>query len=192
MTVNSSGKRYVFIRLMSLFLTVGQPHLLDFFQAWTQLNSQDLSEHRMNSPVNAMYLEDTEYDELTRFKIYFDKAEVRDSHSSHSWFLTDHSFKQFPDSPNKYRVHPIFRNLGLCNGKPYQDVQFPSFDESGFEPPGRDLLHVHACFAKVLFESGATSYYSKIAKHDDRGDPSTMDDPEGRHFLTYQMALLAL
>lgn len=68
---------------------MGQPHLWDFFQVWTQMDSQDLSPEKMNSPANAMFVDGVEYNHLTRFKLYFDKAEVRPIRLIPDWILAE-------------------------------------------------------------------------------------------------------
>lgn len=56
------------------------------------------------------------------------------------------------------------RFLTLGNEKDSADVEFPTREISGVEPPNPMFLAAHAAFAKVLHLSGAAAFMDKLER----------------------------
>ena len=50
----------------------------------------------------------------------------------------------------------------MSTGELSGEVNFPSFAQSGIDPPNPVFLRVHGAFAKVMNLSGATEYLERV------------------------------
>jgi hypothetical protein len=84
---------------------------------------------------------------------------------------------------------PRFR---LSNGDTSADVEFPTKEVSGIEPPNPDFLRVHAAFAKVLHISGAAEFMDRLETDGERPVPLFMHPTNDFGLiLDHRLAVLA-
>ncbi|KAF9028878.1 hypothetical protein BDZ89DRAFT_1065773 [Hymenopellis radicata] len=90
-----------------------------------------------------------------RFAFYFDKD-------------------AFPDNLNKYKVRMSRHGRLLSNGRAEADVEFPTLQASGIDPPDPEFLRIHAAFTKVLHLSGAADVMDRLERETESGIPLHM------------------
>ncbi|KAF9028875.1 hypothetical protein BDZ89DRAFT_743398 [Hymenopellis radicata] len=127
----------------------------DMLRSWTSIDITRLVGHNINMPANGILMTADDHDAFGRFDFYFDKD-------------------AFPDSRNKYKVRMSKDGLLLSNGRAEADVEFPTLDASGIDPPNPEYLRIHAAFAKVLHLSGAADVMDQVERDTERGIPLHM------------------